>query len=87
MNYIVYFTCLKFWNNDDDEAAPCIESATMDLARDLELPGFPTKKSGIFSSMQTTIINTFSLKAVLRAIFGGSFMLFKNTSWHLKLVS
>ena len=55
----------------------------MDLANDLELPGFPTKKSGIFSSIQTTIINTFSLKAVLRAMFGGIFMLFRNTSWHL----
>ena len=76
----VHCTCLKCWNNEFDDAAPCIESATMDLAKDLELPGFPTKKSGIFNSIQTTIINTFSLKAALQATKGGIFMLRKNTS-------
>ena len=57
----------------------------MDLAKDLELPGFPTRNSGIFSSIQTTIIKTFSRKALLRATFCGITMLFKNTSWHLKM--
>ena len=74
------FTCLNFCNNGLEEVAPCIESATMDFAKDLELPGFPTKNSGIFSSIQIIIINTFSRKALLRATFCGSFKLFKNTS-------
>jgi len=39
----------------------------MHLAKDLELPGLPTRNNGIFNSMQTIIMNTFSLKAALQA--------------------
>jgi len=46
----------------------------MDLARDFELPGLPTKNSGILSSIQTTIMNTFSRKAALLAMFCPSFI-------------
>ena len=51
------------------DSSPCIEFETIDFARDFELPGFPTRKRGIRSSMHITIINTFSLRAALRAMF------------------
>jgi len=63
---------------------PCMASDTMVFASDLELPGFPTRKRGILSSMQTTIMNTFSFKAVFLAMFFSKLTLSKTTSWHLK---
>ena len=61
-----------------------MDLATMDFAKDFELPGFPTTNSGILSSMHTAIMNTFSLRAALRAMFGPSTMFERNTSWQLK---
>ena len=55
----------------------------MDLAKDLELPGLPTKKRGIRSSMHTAIMKMFSLRAAFRAMFGPRVMLSNSTSWHL----
>ena len=73
MNMQNQHTSLKVLNNLDCAAAPCMLVLTTSLARDLELPGFPTTKSGIRSSMHITIINTFSLKAMFRAMLGPSF--------------
>ena len=56
----------------------------MAFASDLELPGFPTRNSGILRSMHTAIINTFSLRAALRAMFSPNTILSSNTSWHLR---
>ena len=47
-------------------------SVTTVLARDLELPGLPTKKSGMRKSMQVTIMNAFSHSASFFAMFGPS---------------
>jgi len=57
----------------------------MDLAKDLELPGLPTKNNGILNSIHTTIINTFSLSAALLAILGPNFICLKNMVWHLQV--
>jgi len=62
---------------------PCIEDCTMDLARDLELPGLPTRKRGILNSIQIAIMNTFSRRAAFLAIFGPRVMLSSSTSWQL----
>ena len=74
------FTCLNPFNRSDLEACPCMQLATIDLARDLELPGFPTRKRGIRSSMHTVIIKIFSLRAAFRAMFGPRVMLSNSTS-------
>lgn len=76
-------TCLKFRNICETDDVPCMISATMVFARDLELPGFPTKKRGIRSSMETTIMNTFSLRALFFAMFLSKLTFSRNTSWHL----
>ena len=76
-------TCLKVLNSSDLAASPCILSATTVFARDLELPGLPTTNSGILSSMHTTIMNTFSLKAVLRAMLGPSANSLRTACWQL----
>lgn len=76
-------TCLKFRNICETDDVPCMISATMVFARDLELPGFPTKKRGIRSSMETTIMNTFSLRALFFAIFLSKLTFSRKTSWHL----
>ena len=55
----------------------------MDLARDLELPGLPTRKRGIRNSIQIAIMNTFSRRAAFLAMFGPRVMLFSSTSWQL----
>lgn len=68
-NYTYAFTCLKFLQTCELAAFPFMALATMVLARDLELPGFPTRNRGILSSIQTTIIKTFSLKALFLAMF------------------
>ena len=81
---IVHFTCLKVLNRSDFDASPSILSATTVLAKDLELPGLPTTNSGILSSMHTTIMNTFSLKAVLRAMFWPNSSSSKTAFWHLQ---
>ena len=78
------FTCLKFLKSLDLAASPCMLSATTVLARDLELPGLPTTNSGILSSMHTTIMNTFSLRAVFRAMLGPSFNSLSTARWQLK---
>ena len=78
------FTCLRFLNNADDLAdSPCIASATIVFANDLELPGFPTRNRGMRSSIHTTIMKTFSFKAALRAMLSSSLTWSRNTSWHL----
>lgn len=76
-------TCLKFRNICETDDVPCMISATMVFARDLELPGFPTKKRGIRSSMEITIMNTFSLRALFFAMFLSKLTFSRNTSWHL----
>lgn len=76
-------TCLKFRNICETDDVPCMISATMVFARDLELPGFPTKKRGIRSSMEITIMNTFSLRALFFAIFLSKLTFSRKTSWHL----
>ena len=78
-----YFTCLNPRSSSDLEAVPCMEAWTMDFARDLELPGFPTRKRGIRSSMQIAIMKTFSLRAAFLAMFGPRVILSSSTSWQL----
>ena len=73
-------TDLNLFRKSVSEFCPFIDSATMDLAKDFELPGFPTTNRGILSSMHTAIMNTFSLRAALRAMFGPSTMFERNTS-------
>ena len=65
-------TALNVLKRSDLAAFPCIASATMVLARDFELPGLPTRNSGIRFSMHTTIMKMFSFKAWFLAIFGPS---------------
>ena len=60
-----------------------MDSAIIDFAKDLELPGFPTTKRGILSSTHTVIMNTFSLRAALWAILSPSSMFSRNASWQL----
>ena len=55
----------------------------MDFARDLELPGLPTRKRGIRSSMQIAIIKTFSRRAAFLAMLGPRVILSSSTSWQL----
>ena len=66
-------TCFSFLHSLLDDDAPCIEFSIIDFARDFELPGFPITNRGIFSSIHTSIIKTFSLRATLRAMFLGMF--------------
>ena len=73
-------TDLNFFRKSVLEFCPFMDSATIDFAKDFELPGFPTTNSGILSSMHTAIMNTFSLRAALRAMFGPSTMFERNTS-------
>ena len=80
---LFYFTCLNPRSSFELEAVPCMETCTMDFARDLELPGFPTRKRGIRRSMQTAIIKTFSLRAAFLAMFGPRVILSSSTSWQL----
>lgn len=80
------FTCLKFLNSLDLAASPCMLSATTVLAKDLELPGFPTTNSGILSSMHTTIMNTFSLRAVFRAMLRPRSNSLSTARWQLKKI-
>ena len=47
---------------------PCMTSVTTDLARDLLLPGFPTMKRGILSSIMMAIIQTFSYKNIIEPV-------------------
>ena len=82
----ILLTCLNPLSNSVIEAAPCIEVCTIDLARDLELPGLPTRKSGIRNSMQIAIMKTFSRRAAFLAMFGPRIMLFRSTSWQLKVM-
>ena len=77
-------TCLKDLSRSLLEAWPCIELATMALASDLELPGLPTRKSGILKSTQMAIMKMFSLKAALRAMFLPNSILSNSTSWYLE---
>ena len=81
--YQFYFTCLNPRSSSELEAVPCMEACTMDFARDLELPGLPTRKSGIRSSMQIAIMKTFSLRAAFLAMFGPRVILSSSTSWQL----
>ena len=55
----------------------------MDFARDLELPGLPTRKRGIRNSMQIAIIKTFSRRAAFLAMLGPRVILSSSTSWQL----
>ena len=73
-------TSLKSFNSSDSDVLPSIELATIDLARDFELPGFPTRNNGIRNSMQITIMNTFSRRAAFFAMFDPNFMLLRRTS-------
>ena len=82
--HMIALTDLNFFRKSVMEFCPFIDSATMDFAKDLELPGLPTTNRGILSSTHTAIMNTFSLKAALRAMFGPSTMLERNASWQLK---
>lgn len=84
INECVLQTDFSALNTGVFAASPCIASATMVFASDLELPGLPTKKSGMRNSMQITIMNTFSLRAWLRAMLGPRSTPSRNTSWHLQ---
>ena len=81
--HLFYFTCLNPRSSSELEAVPCMETCTMDFARDLELPGLPTRKRGIRSSMQIAIMKTFSLRAAFLAMFGPRVILSSSTSWQL----
>ena len=70
--YLLRSYLLKMFEKVMFGLPPSILSATTVLASDLELPGLPTTNKGILSSIHTTIINTFSLKASLQAMFGPS---------------
>ena len=72
-------TSLNVFIKGFSEAFPNIESATIDLAKDFELPGLPIKKRGILNSIQIAIIKTFSLRAAFLAMFWPNFMLSKRT--------
>ena len=76
-------TDLNFFRKSFLEFWPFMDSAIMDFAKDLELPGFPTTKRGILSSTHTAIMNTFSLRAALWAILSPSSMFSRNASWQL----
>ena len=78
--YTYKLTCLKDLRRSFWEACPLMESATMALASDLELPGFPTRNRGILRSTHTAIMNTFSLRAALRAMFSPNTILSSRTS-------
>ena len=78
---------LKFRSSSDREEDPRIDSAMIALARDLELPGLPTRNSGIFSSIQTAIIKMFSLRAAFFAMLRPSSMLSSSTSWQLYTIA
>ncbi len=80
-------TSLNSFSNSEFDVCPRIDEATTDLARDLELPGFPTRKRGILSSMQIVIMKMFSLRAAFRAMLWPSSMLSKSTSWHLYTIN
>lgn len=69
----IVLTSFSVLKRSPEDRFPCMVSATMALARDLEEPGLPTRKSGMRSSTHTTIMNTFSFRAWLRAIFSPSF--------------
>ena len=77
---IVIHTSFSFRNNPVSELGPFIEFIIIDFAKDLELPGFPIRNSGILRLIHTTIINTFSCRAEFLAIFSPSFMLSSKTS-------
>lgn len=80
-----WHTCLSFLKKSVRAEMPCIASSTTVFASDLEDPGLPTRKRGMRSSVHTTIINTFSFSALLRAIFSSRWTFFRNIFWHLKL--
>ena len=75
--------CLNSFKRLLLEACPCIDEATIAFASDFELPGFPTRKRGILSSMQIAIMKMFSRRAAFLAMFGPSCILSRSTSWHL----
>ena len=81
------YVSFKFWYNSDRELRPIMARDTIDLASDFELPGLPTMNSGMRSSMQIIIMNTFSSRAELRAIFVIWFrsMSSINMFWHLSI--
>lgn len=81
---MITLTDLNCFRKSVLEFCPFIDSAMMDFAKDFELPGFPTTNSGILSWIHTTIMNTFSLRAALRAMLGPSTMFERNASWQLK---
>ena len=76
----VIHTSFSFRNNSISELGPFIEFIIIDFAKDLELPGFPTRNSGILRLVHTTIINTFSRRAEFLAMFFPNFMLSNKTS-------
>ena len=78
---MINHTCLNsFIKFVSDAVLPNMESDTIDLASDLELPGLPTKKRGILNSIHIAIIKTFSLRAAFLAMLGPSFILSNRTS-------
>ena len=79
-------TCLNPLSSSELEAVPCMEVCTIDLARDFELPGLPTRNRGIRNSMQIAIMKTFSRRAAFLAMFGPRIMLSRSTSWQLKVM-
>lgn len=76
-------TSFRDLRNSDSEFGPFNELRITDFANDFELPGLPTRNRGIRNEMQTTIIKTFSRRALFLAIFLPNFILSKNTSWQL----
>lgn len=75
-----WLTCFKHFSKSLVDDCPRIELATMVLAKDLELPGFPTRNNGILSSMHTVIMKTFSRRAAFFAMLGPKTILSSSAS-------
>ena len=79
-NYTIGLTSLNFFSREVAEFFPLMDSLMIDLARDFELPGFPTRKRGILNSTQMAIMNTFSRRAAFLAMLSARSMLSSNAS-------
>ena len=83
INNYPQLTSLKFLNKGELDELPCMLSWMMVLANDFELPGLPTMKSGIRSSIQITIIKIFSQRASFFAMFSFTCKSSTNSRWQL----
>ena len=77
-------TLFRALKSPEPDVGPSMASATMVLASDFDVPGLPMINNGIRSSIQTTIMKTFSFNAALHAILDGRWSSFINAFWQLK---